>query len=419
MNTDGKLLTQIKHTILKLFPTEEELKIMLVEKLNRSLDNISVNNYEAKVYHLIMDAKRRGELEELIKAVGTINPEDPDWQEIANSFKIKPESIEKDPGYRPFTVIKPLPSPTTRRRQVLVFLGLGAATAGGIVVVSNLHNLISPEEPLQPPKTPSPVNGPIQVPGNNPSPDNFTNRIGMEMVGIPSGSFIMGSPLAEEGRYDNEGPQRIVTVTPFYLGKYEVTQAQWRQVAGLPTINRWLEPDPSRFKGDNLPVEKVSWEHAVEFCARLSKFTGKTYRLPSEAEWEYACRAGTTTPFYFGSTISTDIANYNGNIYGDGIQGVDRDQTTNVGSFSPNKFGLYDMHGNVYEWCQDSWHGDYEGAPSNSKAWEGGSGDTRKVIRGGSWDSDPRNCRSADRGTTEKGSGDRHHHVGFRVAMSF
>ncbi|NEO21280.1 MAG: formylglycine-generating enzyme family protein, partial [Moorea sp. SIO4A5] len=126
------------------------------------------------------------------------------------------------------------------------------------------------------------------------------------MVAIPEGSFIMGSPETEEGHTNDESPQHRVTVTSFFMGKYPVTQAQWQAVAALPQVNRELEPDPSHFKGKNRPVEQVSWYDAVEFCERLSQYTKRPYRLPSEAEWEYACRAGTTTPFHFGETITTD-----------------------------------------------------------------------------------------------------------------
>jgi formylglycine-generating enzyme required for sulfatase activity len=184
------------------------------------------------------------------------------------------------------------------------------------------------------------------------------------------------------------------------MGKYQVTQAQWRFVAQLPQVNRELEQDPSHFKGDNRPVESVSWEDAVEFCLRLSEHTKRQYRLPSEAEWEYACRAGTTTPFHFGETITSDLANYNGEYsYGQGPKGVYKQETTKVGSFGvANNFGLYDMHGNVWEWCQDHWHSNYEGAPTDGSAWLSNKEDSnRKLLRGGSWNVDPGNCRSAFR----------------------
>lgn len=165
-----------------------------------------------------------------------------------------------------------------------------------------------------------------------------------------------------------------------------MTQAQWLAVAGLPKVKIDLKGNPSNFKGDDLPVEQVNWHDAREFCARLSQLTKRNYRLPSEAEWEYACRAGTTTPFYFGDTITADLANYDGNSrYGSAPKGTYRKKTTAVGSFPPNSFGLYDMHGNVWEWCQDVWHGNYNGAPTDGSAWESGGNSQSRLLRGGSW----------------------------------
>ena len=246
------------------------------------------------------------------------------------------------------------------------------------------------------------------------------------MVQIPAGTFLMGSPDDEKGRYDREGPQHQVTVSTFLMGKFAVTQAQWRSVAAQPKVNRDLDPDPSSFKGANLPVEKVSWADAVEFCDWLNRFvenrlsceTGKSYRLPSEAEWEYACRAGTETPFHYGETITPDLANYDGNHpYGAGLKGLYRQQTTDVGSFPPNAFGLYDMHGNVWEWCADHWHDNYKGffkkAPADGSAWVTGNKDSWRLLRGGSWYLNPRNCRSACRGSNDPG--DRNNNIGFRV----
>jgi formylglycine-generating enzyme required for sulfatase activity len=232
----------------------------------------------------------------------------------------------------------------------------------------------------------------------------FTEDLGdgatLDMVYIPGGTFIMGSPEDEEKRDSDEGPQHEVTVPAFYMGKFEVTQAQWRAVAALPKVERDLDPDPSYFKGDNRPVESVSWYDAVEFCQRLSQKTGREYRLPSESEWEYACRAGTTTPFYFGETITTDLVNYDGNYtYADAPKGQYREQTTPVGQFPPNAFGLYDMHGNVWEWCADTWHDNYVGAPTDGSAWTIGGNDNRS-LRGGSWD-DGAICRSACRSSDD------------------
>ena len=248
---------------------------------------------------------------------------------------------------------------------------------------------------------------------------DLANDTQLEMMLIPGGTFVMGSPPEELERMDKESPQHSVTVQPFFMGKYQVTQAQWRFVAQLPQVNKELDPDPSNFKGDNRPVEQVSWEDAVEFCLRLSQYTGRTYRLPSEAEWEYACRAGTKTPFHFGETITTDLANYNGKFtYGDGVEGINRGETTEVGSFGvANNFGLYDMHGNVWEWCQDDWHRNYEGAPIDRSAWLNNEEDNNdKLLRGGSWFDIPGYCRSASRNNVNLVNVN--NGIGFRVVCS-
>jgi formylglycine-generating enzyme required for sulfatase activity len=188
-------------------------------------------------------------------------------------------------------------------------------------------------------------------------------------------------------------------------------------------MNKELKPDPSNFKGDNRPVEQVSWEDAVEFCLRLSQYTGRTYSLPSEAQWEYACRAGTTTPFHFGETITTDLANYDGNYaYGQGPKGVYKQETTAVGSFGvANNFGLYDMHSNVWEWCLDDWHDNYKGAPTDGSPWFNSDDKLsdksgRAVMRGGSWFDTPQNCRSASRNFYDRDVRDNvDSNIGFRV----
>jgi formylglycine-generating enzyme required for sulfatase activity len=242
--------------------------------------------------------------------------------------------------------------------------------------------------------------------------------ISLEMVAISAGTFLMGSPEDEPERYDDEAPQHEVTVESFFMGRYPITQAQWKVVAALPQVERELDPDPSNFKGDNRPVEQVSWLDATEFCARLSVYTGREYCLPSEAEWEYACRAGTTTPFHFGETICSELANYRGSTaYGDGPEGEYRAETTPVDHFGiANAFGLSDMHGNVWEWCQDHWHSNYEGAPTDSSAWLTEDDGANRVLRGGSWDGHPRFCRSACRVHDAPDSINRY--LGFRVVCS-
>ena len=236
--------------------------------------------------------------------------------------------------------------------------------------------------------------------------EDLGNGINLEMIAIPGGKFIMGSPKEGEG-FVYEQPQHEVTVQPFDMGKFPITQAQYQQIMGK---------NPSRFKGDERPVECVSWYEAEEFCRRLSKQTGKEYRLPSEAEWEYACRSVISEkltveawnekyhqPFHFGETITDKLANYDWNV----------GKTTAVGQYARNKFGLYDMHGNVWEWCQDNWHPDYENAPNDCQAWVSRI-DSGNVIRGGSWSVNPSYCRSATR-IHEDPENPIQNNIGFRV----
>lgn len=231
--------------------------------------------------------------------------------------------------------------------------------------------------------------------------------VDLELVSIPADSFMMGSPNGEGG--DTEKPQHLVNVTAFYLGKYPITQQQYQAVMG---------ENPSRFKGYDLPVERVTWLDAQRFCDRLNQQTGKNYRLPSEAEWEYACRAGTTTPFHFGETITTEIANFDGNYTcGDAPKGKYLQKTTPVGSYKfANDFGLYDLHGNVWEWCLDKWVDNYQGAPTDGSARgdiNSQNNNKLRLLRGGSWLGDPMLCRSAYR---LRGLADgRDRVIGFRV----
>lgn len=239
-----------------------------------------------------------------------------------------------------------------------------------------------------------------------------------ELVALPAGSFLMGSPLDEEERDDNEGPQHKVTISyPFALGRYTVTFEEYdhfceRTQREKPTDRHWGR--------HRRPVVNVSWEDAQAYCAWLSGETGKLYRLPSEAEWEYACRAGTATPFWTGATISTWQANYDGAyIYGSGRKGVCRKRTVPVDDpgFPANPFGLYHMHGNVWEWVEDCWHNSYENAPVDGSTWtEGYEIPLRRILRGGSWFVNPGFLRSAFR--LSFGSEDRYFNAGFRVARA-
>lgn len=249
--------------------------------------------------------------------------------------------------------------------------------------------------------------------------EDWGDGVTLDMVKIPGGSFKMGAAKKgflgskEEGASDDEFPQHEVNVKEFWMGQFAVTQAQWKKIASLAQVNVKLNPDSSHFKGANLPVERVSWYQAKEFCDRLSRLsekTGKTYDLPTEAQWEYACRAGTTTPFHFGETITTDLANFDGTdwehegktysgSYAKAPKGQYRKTTIAVDSFTPNAFGLYNMHGNVWEWCLDPWHSNYNGAPTHGGVWDASndSGSEFRLLRGGSWDDSPSVCRSAFR----------------------
>jgi formylglycine-generating enzyme required for sulfatase activity len=237
--------------------------------------------------------------------------------------------------------------------------------------------------------------------------EDLGNGIKLEMVAIPGGAFLMGAPVTEKNSHDNERPQHLVKVPSFYMGRYLVTQNQYTALIGK---------NPSRLKGGVLPVENVSWEDTQFFCQKLQQQSERKYSLPSEAQWEYACRAGTKTPFYYGETISTNLVSYNGNYtYGNGIKGKYLEKTSTVGSFGlANSFGLYSMHGNVYEWCEDTWHDNYQRAPDDGSAWV--DKDEQRLLRGGSCYDDPDSCRSAYRNWWSADS--RNSGIGFRVVCA-
>jgi formylglycine-generating enzyme required for sulfatase activity len=236
-------------------------------------------------------------------------------------------------------------------------------------------------------------------------PEPYTNSLGMKFVWIPPGNFMMGSPKEEKERIDNETQHKVTLTNGFYMGVYTVTQQEWQSVMGN---------NPSRYKGEkNLPVETVSWDDCQGFIKKLREKDKKVYRLPSEAEWEFACRAGTTTPFHFGEAISTDQANYNGIFtYGGGKKGVNREKTTPVGSFPANAWGLHDMHGNLFQWCED-WYGDYP--PNDVVDPQGPEKGQARVVRGGSLSSIPGDCRSASRVRLQLGF--RFNYCGLRVCF--
>ncbi len=321
---------------------------------------------------------------ELIRLVNALTG--PEFEEIL--FALKPKDGVVPPnvgaqGNRAKALLEWVEGPTGCGLNI--FLTLLDAVAPGQFKLESLSQL----------DFPSPSN-----PGSDFTVD-LMGEVPLVMVQVPKGVFLMGSPEAELDRYEYESPQHRVAVSAFFMGKYPVTQRQWRLISLLDPVDMPLEHDPSSFKGDDLPTEGVNWHEAVEFCKRLSKHTSNNYRLPSEAEWEYACRAvrdGTSVPFHFGETISPEQANYGcEDTYGKGKEGVWREKTIPVGSFPANGFGLHDMHGNVWEWCEDVWHESYQGAPTDGSAWVDGGNQNRRILRGGSWGNSPGDCRSAYR----------------------
>ena len=320
----------------------------------------------------------------------------------------------------------------TRRRALGVSAGAAALTASAISAPFIRRWALKPRMPAL--KTVGfnfamVDNKGVRMPTDSARASNFTETlssgVGMDMVLIPAGVFIMGSPQYEPERRFNESPQHSVTLGSFFMSAWPVTQAQWAAVVTEhpAKFSHGLDSSPSFFKGDNLPVETISWYQADEFCRRVAELTGRDYRLPSEAEWEYACRAGSTGPFNVGPTITTDLANYCGEggavcgktdgqtvasdaydgvtyksgAYDQGPPGTFRAATTPPGSFPPNQFGLYDMHGNVWEYCLDSATTTYADVPTDGAAYLTGSPGGDKILRGGSWSHNPAICRSAYR----------------------
>jgi formylglycine-generating enzyme required for sulfatase activity len=262
--------------------------------------------------------------------------------------------------------------PLTAQR---ISLSKSGYTTQEVAIESNMLVEMKPVVKSQPVVAETPQSG-----GNNPR-----QFLEPEMVFVQGGTFTMGSPESEPERSSGE-VQHQVTLSSFYIGKYEVTQGQWKAVMGS---------NPSYFKdkGDNYPVERVSWNDVQEFLWKLNAATGKRYRLPTEAEWEYACRAGSTTPFNTGNNLTTSQANYDGNYpYNGNAKGTYLQRTQPVGSYSPNAWGIYDMHGNVWEWCSD-WYGDYSTSAQTNPP--GPSSGSLRVLRGGSWNYDAESCRSA------------------------
>jgi formylglycine-generating enzyme required for sulfatase activity len=340
------------------------------------------------------------------------------------------------------------------RRRALGAAAVAVAGAGAAIAVPPMRRWLS--------SRPKPTLRPVvfdfatvdekgkRLPQEKASASIFTETlgagVGVDMVSIPAGAFTMGSPAYEPERRPNEGPQHSVTLNPFFIGAWPITQAQWASVviAHPAKHSHGLDPDPSFFKGDDLPVESISWSQADEFCRRLSDITGRDYRLPSEAEWEYACRAGSSGPFNVGPTIATDLANYCGEggavcgdsggksiasdiydgvtyasgAYDQGPVGIFRGKTTVPGTFPPNRFGLYDMHGNVWEYCLDIASPTYADAPTDGSAYMAGPPEGNRILRGGSWSHNPAICRSAYRDMISPDSPGWQGRIGLRVVCS-
>ena len=337
---------------------------------------------------------------------------------------------------RPIEAQPPGPVPPPQRltrRRMLAGAGLVIAAAGAVIAIPTIRRISS--------KPPKPTlrwvafefatvdERGARLPTEKAAASVFTeildSGVGLDMASIAGGPFGMGSPSYEPERRPNEGPQRTVTVNPFFIGAWPITQAQWAAVisAHPAKISHALDPFPSFFRGRDLPVEGVSWNQADEFCRRLAEMTGRDYRLPTEAEWEFSCRAGSTGPFNVGPTITNDLANYcgkggavcgdsggksvasdiyDGVTYGSGAYeqgpvGIFRGTTTTPGTFPPNRFGLYDMHGNVWEYCLDIASPNYADSPTDGIAYLSGPPGADRILRGGSWSHNPAICRSAYR----------------------
>jgi len=364
----------------------------------------------------------------------------------APNASIAPTARAGGPGRR--VLSRPI---NLTRRQTLGIAALGAVGAGAAIVAPSIRRLLSKPR-LQTIAFDAVA---VDTKGVRSPPEEHTAKLfteglglgaGLDMVLIPGGSFTMGSPLDELERQANESPQHHVTIAPFFMSASPITQAQWAAavLAHPNPIRRNLDPNPSFFKGIDLPVESITWNQAEEFCLRLAELTGRAYRLPSEAEWEYACRAGTISPFHFGPTITPELANYCGTggavcgesdgksiasdvygetrytsgSYGQGPIGIFRGKTTRAGTFPRNRFGLYDMHGNVWEYCRDLWSANYAEAPLDGSANLSGPPDGQRMLRGGSWSHNPAICRSSYRDSIAPDYSGWQGRIGLRVACT-
>ncbi|MEY2985088.1 MAG: hypothetical protein RLZZ568_1705, partial [Cyanobacteriota bacterium] len=317
-----------------------------------------------------------------------------------------PETVQLNEGHNKNTIRKNSQgrsNAATPKWMLYLPLGLGLGVLGGVLGLALIAVWLEPPSPDQsiPLDTYRYRSARIDDAGNiasfaesaqvyvEKSMNLPPGAVPLEMVKIPAGSFVMGSPASEVGRNDDEDPKRWVTVPAFLMGRFEVTQAQYEAVMGT---------NPSHFNGINLPVEHINWYEAQEFIDRLNEMTGKNYRLPTEAEWEYAARARTESPFSYGETINSRLANFNeaSDLNSNEVQESGR-PTQEVDSLYPNPWGLYHVHGNVWEWVEDYWQNNYADAPTDGGAQLTGNSQGYKVLRGGSSESNIRQIRSASR----------------------
>ncbi len=404
-----------------------------------------------------LQAESNGDLEtaeQLWWRVIAVSPIDPQAHDAIKRIALKqmaappsvaPAARQAEPQRRVFA-----PAIRLTRRHILGLAGLAAAGTACAIAAPSIRRLLSRPSLRTVSFDITTVNEKgAPYPPERVAASVFTEALrtgtGLDMVAIPGGSFTMGSPVGEPERRPNEGPQHHVTLAAFFMSASPVTQAQWAAVvmAHPDRIIRELDPSLSLFKGIDLPAESITWLQAEEFCRRLAAITGRAYRLPSESEWEYACRAGTTGAFHVGPTITPELVNYCGTggavcgnsdgesiasdmydgmkygsgAYGQGPVGILRGTTTRSGTFPPNRFGLYDMHGNVWEFCLDTPAGSYAGAPLDGSANLAGPLESR-MLRGGSWSHNPAICRAAYRdniAVTEPGWQGR---IGLRVVCT-
>jgi formylglycine-generating enzyme required for sulfatase activity/uncharacterized caspase-like protein len=411
-----------------------------------------------------LQAEANGDLEtaeQLWWRVVAVSPTDPQAHGAIKRIALKqsgpPPSVSPipvtAPAAREAEPRRPLYTRSIRltRRQTIGIAALAATGTGAIIAAPAIRRLLSKPSLRTVAFDVATVNEKgVRNPSEKYTASLFTEVLGsgagLDMVSIPGGSFTMGSPADEPQRQPNEGPQHHVTLAAFFISAAPVTQAQWSAavMAHPERIHRDLDPNPSFFRNVDLPVETLTWNQAEEFCLRLTEITGRPYRPPSEAQWEYACRAGSTGPFHFGPTIIPELANYCGiggavcgesdgksvasdvyfgvtydrGAYGQGPPGIFRGTTTRPGTFPPNRFGLYDMHGNVWEYCLDVWSDNYADAPQDGSANLAGSPDSPRVLRGGSWSHNPAICRSAYRDSNSPGSSGWQGRIGLRVVYT-